>query len=333
MKNIHTHHFFAMGSQINLWLELEEKAFANQLLQEAEAIFRTNERRMTRFNPHSELSQLNGRSGDWVYVSHTLWGAIDRSLEMAWATDGLFDPTQLDALEAAGYATTFECVGLNNTADLPPITQVELGITFRDIELDRPGHRLKLPLGLRLDLGGIGKGFTAQEVMFFLNQFGPCLIDAGGDLTAGAAPSFWSGWAVGIAAPWAGDASQRNLVRLWLSHASLATSGIDYRRWVSDGVEAHHIIDPRTGSPAETDLLTVSVLHTDACTAEAWATAALVAGSQNGYDLLLDRDLAAAAIHQNYQLSMTATMHPLAQIEPAQEPTSWMSPYESVQYS
>jgi thiamine biosynthesis lipoprotein len=168
---------------------------------------------------------------------------------------------------------------------------------------------------MRLDLGGIAKGDTAAQVVHWLNSFGPCLVDAGGDLTAGDAPNGLPGWPVGIAAPWGSAVGHDDLMRLWLCHQSLATSGIDYRRWQQHGREHHHIIDPRTQLPAVTDLLTVSVLTDEATTAEAWATAMLVAGSDASLWLLQERGLAAAVIDQESRLLLTPALRPLVQFE------------------
>ena len=133
---------------------------------------------------------------------------------------------------------------------------------------------------------------------------------------AGDAPAVWpTGWPVGIAAPWMG-AEQENVLRLWLKNGALATSGVDYRHWQVDGERKHHIIDPLSGDSAETELLTVSVLHEDMCVAEAWATAALVASSTgSSLDLLTQHNLKAALIDQMQQVVLTEPLRPLVQWE------------------
>ncbi|MCP4418154.1 MAG: FAD:protein FMN transferase, partial [Chloroflexi bacterium] len=102
-----TYSFRAMGSQISLWLEAEPHIVATAFAQ-VEALFAENERTLSRFLPESELSQVNGRSGQWVSVSNLLWDVLAEALAGAEATDGLFDPTMLTALEAAGYTHSFE---------------------------------------------------------------------------------------------------------------------------------------------------------------------------------------------------------------------------------
>ena len=304
----HTHHFRAMGSQISIWLELDTEDLAQTALRQAEQMFIAAERRLTRFTSDSELSRLNAQPERWTCVSNLTWDVINHALSLAQETQGLYDPTLLNALEVAGYDRSFEQLALTNLtrAGHP---QLYLGGRWSEIRLAPKQHALRLPAGLRLDLGGIGKGYTAQQVVNFLSQWGPCLVDAGGDLTAGDAPSGWPGWAVGVAEPWSDpDQTRGQLFQLWLANATLATSGIDYRRWQKNGQIAHHLIDPRTGQPAITDVLTVTVLSTEATQAEAWATAALIAGMTIGHAYLTTHQLAGALVDQAGNLSLTSTM-------------------------
>ena len=311
-ENIHTHNFYAMGSHMAVWLEHPEAEVATAVMQEVETQFATAEKRMTRFSDDSELSQLNAQAGEWVELSSDLWQVVNRALWMAEETDGLFDPTLLVALEQAGYNQSFEHI---HEVTMASTTHTNTNGRYRDIQFNIAQQAIKLPVGVKLDLGGIGKGYTAQQAINYLRQWGPCLIDAGGDLTAGEAPADYPGWPVGIAAPWSEGQDRENLLRLWLYESSLATSGIDYRRWQNSERNAHHIIDPRTGQPTDTDLLTVSVLSEDACTAETWATAALVAGLEEGGAMLHERYMGAAFINHDWQVSLTPLLAPQVEWE------------------
>ena len=322
LENVHTHPFYAMGSHMTAWLQLDDPEWAGRALQQVEAFFFATEQWMTRFDQNSELSRLNARPEQWLPVSAGLWQVIGRALDMAWETGGLFDPTLLSALEAAGYSRSFE--------QLPsaggPVENEEQARPgrYQEIKRDATRHAIWLPDGVYLDLGGIGKGYTAQQAISLLNQWGPCLIDAGGDLCAGDGPiiggngaAAWPGWPVSIVAPWSDGDEGEDLLGLWLSNATLATSGVDYRHWTQNGRPVHHIINPSTGLPAETDALTVSVLSSNAVQAEAWATAALVAGTAVGYERLCQREMAAALATANGELLLTPAMQPLVQPKPA----------------
>lgn len=300
-----TRNFYAMGSHMTVWLKSDRDVLDAVIEAFAEA-----ENRYSRFMPNSELSRLNQRPEQWVTVSPEFWQILTHALHLAHATGGLFDPTILPALEAAGYAHSFELPQNPST-----IThQVKL-IDYRQIELDPAQRAVWLPFGMQVDLGGIAKGFTAQQVIHSLRQWGPCLLDAGGDLVAGDAPPESPGWPVGIAAPCSDKDESENLLRLWLSNGTLATSGLDYRCWQQERIVKHHIIDPETGDSAATDLLTASVVADDASTAEAWATAALVAGKNRTLDLFNDYRKKAALIDQNQELLLTEALEPLVQYD------------------
>jgi thiamine biosynthesis lipoprotein len=266
---------------------------------------------------------LNARSGKWVRVSTPLWLVIEKALQLAQETGGLFDPTLLTALETAGYQQSFIEMGATKLVETDDgmdegmsvlATKTTLNGRYQDVKLNNRHHAVYLPPDVRLDLGGIGKGYTAHQVVDRLSRLGPCLVDAGGDLTAGAPPAEALGWPVGIAAPWSETGSPDTLLRLWLANGSLATSGIDYRHWQKNGRPQHHIIDPRTGFPAETNVITVTVKAEDACVAETWATAALVAGIETGGALLHARHMAAAFIDVDWQVSVTPALVPQVQV-------------------
>jgi FAD:protein FMN transferase len=315
-----SHHFYAMGSHMTAWLDLADQSLADQTLQQVAALFQAAETRLTRFTKSSELAQVNAQSGQWTPVSNVLWRLVVRSLQLAKATDGYFDPTVLNAVEATGYDRDFAQLAQQtqptNGAHRLLATQATRGC-WQQVELDYAQHAIRLPAGTRLDLGGIAKGDTAQQAVTFLSQWGPCLVDAGGDLVAGDAPTGWPGWPVGIANPIdarnEGNAVHSDLAQLWLKNSALATSGVDYRRWQHNGVQVHHLIDPHTGTTATTDLLTVSVLAADAAVAEAWAKAALIAGAATGQAWLTRQQIAAALVDQHHQLTCTPALQPFIQ--------------------
>lgn len=303
---IHEHRFRAMGSQIDLWLEHAEASEAQAALRQAQALFDAAERRMTRFDPESELSQLNQRAGQRVQVSRLLWRVIGRAVQLAQETGGLFDPTVGSAVLASGYVTSFDESQRWNGAGRMAEPQPLLG-QWRSVELDPASHAVRLPRGVRLDLGGIGKGFTAQQAVDYLSLWGPCLVDAGGDVTAGDGLAGQPGWPVGIARP-SQNGSDQSELEVWLNNATLATSGTDYRWWLHDGRRRHHLIDPRTGDSASTDVVTATVLAADASAAEAWATATLVGGSRQALDRAAERQMPVVLVVESGQVHISLAM-------------------------
>jgi thiamine biosynthesis lipoprotein len=126
---------------------------------------------------------------------------------------------------------------------------------------------------MRLDLGGVAKGWAADQAAQRLASTGPVLVDAGGDISISGPMADGLGWPIAVANPFAPDDSL-GLVRI--VQGAVATSGRDYRHWQRGGIEQHHIIDPRSGRPAETDVLSATVIAPDGPSAEMAAKVALL---------------------------------------------------------
>jgi thiamine biosynthesis lipoprotein len=307
-------HFSAMGCHMSARLTVEPRRAAEPLAQ-VEALFANAEKCLSRFDPNSELSYLNAHASRWLRLSPLLWDVLAVALDMAEETSGLFDPTLLLALEAAGYTRSFEKMGDGSTqerrtsTDASPRTTAWTGGNWRQIRRRRTTHEVWLPMGTKLDLGGIAKGYVAQQAVMLLRKWGPALVNAGGDLVAGDPPPGFAGWPVAVAAPSARPHGESpDLAMIWLVNAALATSGMDYRRWDWHGRTMHHIIDPRSGQPAVTDLISATVLAPTAAQAEGWAKAALVLGQQKGTTALAARQLAGLLISGDGHLVVTPTL-------------------------
>ena len=273
---VHFHVFRAMGCQMTAWL-LHDSAFEARLrLEHVEHLMESWESRLSRFRPESELCALNNRSGEWVEVSPTLFDVLSVAIEAAERTNGLFDPTVLEALEQAGYDRSFELIG-DSPGGLARTAAPRH--RWREIELSPAIRAVRLPRGCRLDLGGIGKGWAAERAADILSVLGPCLVDAGGDLAIrGTLPGI-DGWLVGLADPFEPD---DDMVDVLVRDCGVATSGTDFRRWTVDGRTQHHIIDPRTGQPSITDVFSASVIAHDAVEADVLAKTVVLLGADEG---------------------------------------------------
>ncbi len=252
------HGFRAMGTDIGCFLDAGPGSGADAAFAAVEAEFERLEAELSRFRPESELSRLN-RDG-CIDAGVDLAGVCALALEARERTGGRFDPTLHDALVAAGYDRTFQELPQDGPAVASPL----LGGGAVHIA-DR---RIELGPGVRLDLGGIGKGYAAERAAELLALTGPCLVDAGGDIALRGVPAAGL-WPVGVGA-----------LTLGLERGGVATSGRDRRRWRRGGTEQHHLIDPRTGAPSGSDLLRVTVVADDAIEAEVWAKALYLAGAE-----------------------------------------------------
>jgi thiamine biosynthesis lipoprotein len=270
--------FRAMGCQMLAVVESEAESAGGRLAQ-VPGWFEVWEQRLSRFRPDSELSRVNERSGTSVALSPVLWEVCEAALEGARLTGGLVCPTMLDALEAAGYDRSFE--DLAAVLPTPPSARpVPEDDHWTEIRLDRATRSMVTPRGVRLDLGGIVKGWAADRAARRLASEGPALVDAGGDVAVSGPLVNGQGWPIGVADP-ASDAG-RLLETIALKRGGVATSGRDYRRWRRDGAWQHHILDPRTGRPAETDVVSATVIAPSAQLAETAAKTALILGSREG---------------------------------------------------
>jgi FAD:protein FMN transferase len=267
--------FRAMGSHIQVFLDRADH-FAERCLADVPDWFAAWEKTLSRFRLDSELSLLNSQAGLSTPVSETLWQVLQAAYHGAVQSDGLVSPLIGAALVAAGYDRSFPLLAAAQTA-LPmvarPIPEYSM-LTF-----DHADHAVTVPDGAQLDLGGIAKGWAATETLKRLGDYGPVLVDAGGDITTSGPRADGSPWPVGVADPLG---NEQPLDILLLVGESVATSGRDYRTWRQGTALRHHLIDPRTGLPAFTDVLTATVVAPDMLEAEVAAKMALLLGSVEG---------------------------------------------------
>lgn len=247
------------------------------------------EGRFSRFRPESEVFLLSSRSGRAVPVSAELFDLLTRAMAFWRETSGMFDPLILPALEAVGYDRSFEQVPAHNDEPAPAPPALA---SFGDVVLDRERRTVRLPEGARLDLGGIAKGWIIDRLADMLKPYGPSLVDIGGDMVAfGDGPDGGPGWLVAVANPIETDL---DLCWIRLRDEAVATSTTMRRRWSRAGRWLHHLIDPRTGMPSQTDVLQATVIAPDAITADVCAKTALLLGAREGYAWLQARQMAAA---------------------------------------
>jgi thiamine biosynthesis lipoprotein len=276
-----THHFRAMGTDVGLWLWHQDEQEARRAFGQTEQFFAQSEARLSRFLPDSELSRLNQSAGRPFSASPLLFDLVEAALTWRERTGGIFDPTVLRTLIAHGYDRSFEYIaGQGDEPDGPPLA----GIPSRgQVRLNRSRHSISMPSGVGLDLGGIAKGWAVQQAARRLGRLGAALVDAGGDITCSGTPPDGSSWLVGVADPRNPEA---DLASVRLSDEAVATSSLAHRRWQHHGQTAHHLIDPRIGAPAVTDLLSVTVIGSRLPDVEVHAKVALILGSQQGWTYL-----------------------------------------------
>ena len=298
---LHRLEFRAMGSDMLAVVDSESRP---AVLSDIPEWFEEWEQVLSRFRYDSELTRLNQVHEKKVYVSATLWDVFLAASEAEKLTDGLVTPTLLDALTNAGYDRPFDELTHQTKPKPDPVKPTSPPLT--EITVNTSQRTICLPARTSLDFGGVAKGWAAYESMKRLQAEGPVLIDAGGDIAVSGKMSNGDPWPIGIADPFH---PEDEIETLFLSVGGVATSGKDRRRWTRNGAIQHHIIDPSTHKPAETDLLTVTVIAPDVLKAEAAAKASFILGSHDGLEWLEARaDLAGVFILDNGQLLRTKNM-------------------------
>jgi thiamine biosynthesis lipoprotein len=251
------------------------------------------DRACSRFRDDSELVRANARAGTPVRIDSLLADAVRVALDAARSSNGLVDPTLGANLRAAGYDRTFSLVQERSTWQIRALPARRA--SWGDVGLDDEERMLLIPAGVELDLGATAKAWASDRAAARIAEATGCgaLVSIGGDVAvAGPAPN--GGWSIRIADDQAAELDAPGPV-VAITTGGLATSGVAVRRWATDHGEAHHLIDPRTGRPADTPWRTVSVAATSCVAANTVSTAAIVLG-EDATAWLLQRGLPARAV-------------------------------------
>jgi thiamine biosynthesis lipoprotein len=267
--------FRAMGTEclVSVTTRPEHAARARAALAAARTEIAACERALSRFDPESDLSRLNDAGGAWADVDERLVDALAEALRARVETGGLYDPTILPVLTAAGYDRSFDKI-----VDRAPV-QLHGWCAGGRIELDHERLRARLAAGSAVDLGGIGKGFAAERALAAVERVWPeapgAIIDLGGDIAAAGQPPDRGAWRIAVDDARAPGSA---LGTLALAAGGVATSGRNTRRF---GSGLHHLIDPREGCVAANGPLAVTVVATRAVQAEAHATALAISDTDD----------------------------------------------------
>lgn len=232
-----------MGTRIVVELWAADKAQGDAAIEAVLAEMRRVDEAMSTYKPTSELSIVNARAAqEPIKISAELFDLLTTSLEYSRITDGAFDITYA----SVGYMYDFR---KHVHPDEKQIAAALPGINYRHVELDKHNSTVHFARpGVRIDLGGIGKGHAVDRGIAILQARGidHALVTAGGDSRI-IGDRFGQPWVVGIRHP---DRKDEVIARIPLEDAALSTSG-DYERYFDEnGVRYHHIIDPKTGHSA-----------------------------------------------------------------------------------
>lgn len=259
------------------------------------AEFEAVETEMSRFRESSDLMRLNRAAGTGrpLPIPRRLERALVSADRAHRVTDGHFDPRVLRDLERLGYPGA--SLDSTDTTDASPrggdriVKRVRAGQAM----VDRP-----------IDLGGIGKGLALRWAATLVEKHGVerFLLEAGGDLVARGPGPEGGPWLIGVEDPTGGPDA---LAAIAVEHGAVATSSVRLRSWVRDGRRVHHLLDPRTGEPAEGGLRAVTVQGPDPAWAEVWSKTLFIGGRAGIVATARTRGLAAWWVTDDGKLEMT----------------------------
>ena len=272
--------FPAMGTRCEVVVVADRWETA-RLVSLAETTVDSLEALWSRFRPESDISRVNRHPGRPVRVSPLTVLAVGAALDAWRQTGGAFDPTVGSALIDAGYDRTFDEVVRSVHMAPSPAPGPDA------VDLHRVASTISVASGVHLDLGGIGKGLAADQTVATLIEAGAsgAMVNIGGDLRADGRPPTGQGWQIDLDCP----GSQRRL-HCRIQRGAVCTSSTTRRRWPSDAGPQHHLIQPSSGTPCNTGVLTATVIGATAAACEVLATAAIASGLSEGQRLVSSFD-------------------------------------------
>lgn len=278
---------FAMDAPMSLQIYGDRE---QEALEAAVAEIQNLDALLDRNEPDSDLSRLNAAAGSGTPVAldgETL-DVLEEALRCSADSGGAFDCTIAPLMDAWGFGGDGEHYRVPEESELSSLLSL---VDSSSLRVDRDAGTAELARsGMEVDLGGIAKGYAADRLTALMAEYGvtSALLDLGSSTMAAVGERPGGGaWRIALRDP--ADAEQR-LGVLSLQDASLSTSGSYERYFTQDGVTYHHILDPDTGYPAQTGLLSVTVVGENAALADAWSTALFVLGEDKALELWKSRD-------------------------------------------
>jgi thiamine biosynthesis lipoprotein len=238
------------------------------------------ERLWSRFLEDSEVSRLNRSAGSPLRVSAETRLLVERA-KQAWSISaGLYDPTVLGDVLRAGYTRSFDTL-----AQVPAVEPATSVLRHGAEDIVIAGDTVRLPERTGFDPGGIGKGLAADVVVSELRAAGAdgVCVNLGGDVRVSGISPEGGGWTVAVEHAWQAEP----VALVGIGEGAVATSTTLLRVWTApDGHRRHHLIDPHTGLPSDTDVNHATVIASEAWAAEILAKAVLLRGARHAFDIL-----------------------------------------------
>lgn len=295
--------FFAMNTVMQVAAEGSD---AQEAVKKAEQNINRLDKLLSRTRTDSEIYALNHADGEWTTVSFETYNLIQQAKEIAVLTEGAYDPTVAPLTDLWGIGT--------DNAHVPAQTEIDAALAhvdFQNIELEsgadaEKGGRVRLLNGTELDLGGIAKGY-AGACAITPEDAEAALLSLGGNVSAFRMDENAKPYKIGVADP---DSPVEYLATVLLTNGCVVTTG-DYERYFEqDGVRYHHVFDPKTGYPAQTDLRSATVVqpYENGARADGLSTALFVMGLQRALDFCGENGIPAIFITEDKRVILSESI-------------------------
>lgn len=281
---------YIMGTSYNVQLVAESDPIKlDQYAKGIEAALVAVDQSMSTYKKDSELSRFNRlEAQQWFDISKDLLQVMNTSAQIHQLSGGVFDVT-------AGTAVNLWGFGPETINRIPGQQDIEAALKntgFDVIQINKEKSQVRKMAPRFVDLSAVAKGFAVDQVALYLNSVnvGNYLVEVGGEVRVAGNKPQQKAWKIAVEVP---DTQKRAIQKIIaLKDISMATSG-NYRNFYQhEGRQVGHTIDPRTASPVEHNLGSVTVLAKTCADADAWATAMMVLGEEKGFELAVEQDLA-----------------------------------------
>ena len=251
---------------------------AKTAVNEASALVEDLENKLSVTNPESEISKINSSANNAIKISEDTLTLISTALDVNKKSGGAFDITIYPIVKLWGFTT--------GKYEVPKKEEILKNLEYVDssnIKLNEKEGTVTVPENIEIDLGGIAKGYAGKKAAEKIRSMGieSALLNLGGNIqTIGSKPD-GSAWGVSICNP---EDSSKQLCRIEVVDKAVVTSGGYQRYFEENGKSYHHIIDPKSGYPAENGLLSVTIVDEDGMLCDALSTTLFVLGKDKALE-------------------------------------------------
>lgn len=298
----------ALGTEVEFYLQSDTKRDFEADLAELEKIVSDFEAAFSRFILTSELSVFNQSSGSF-WSSEEFIDILLEARNFYHLTKGIFNPSILPNLERIGYDKTFSLLEADSAKAI--VSQEYKNNNFDLINIDTESNLITKPADLKIDLGGIGKGYIVDVLVKNIVDKGykNFWISAGGDMYLSGVNEKKELYKVGVQNPLKLDKDIASILVID-DKMAVATSGVAKRQWKREGKTYNHVIDPRTGTSVNNDVLAVTVISDKAIKSDVFAKTILILGREEGLKFINNqKNCEALIIDKNLEFSLSENMN------------------------